>query len=94
MIKDYGADHYFRVSKSAYSLEFTPLNSANDPPVLLWNRTGNARVSERARRGRLVNADEWRLEQLTQEYDGYYTFRNRKHKIISRNKITVEGCVM
>ena len=91
MTKDYGSDYYFRVHNTVYSLEFTPLESANDPPVLLWNRTGNPHANVGGGgRGRLVN-NEWRMEKLTQEYNGYYTFRDKNHKIIARDRMEVKG---
>lgn len=77
------------IPRKAEFLEFTPQHNV-DHPYVLWNRT-NPQTNNRGR-GR-VKHNVWKIINLTQADNGYYSFRRKDNTLVFRILLTVEGDV-
>lgn len=84
--QEYGSRYDHRIRSGTAFLEFTPLDSL-DQPKIMWNRTDPQ--SNRKGRGR-VRDNRWEISGLTQSDNGYYNFRRKDNSITSRLLVEVK----
>lgn len=85
VLKSYGNSYSFSLPRKAEFLEFTPLDSLDQPSVL-WNRS-NPQIN-RGRRWH-VRRNFLEMTKLTQADNGHYNIREKNNKLASRTKLTV-----
>ncbi|XP_074530621.1 uncharacterized protein LOC141793691 [Halichoeres trimaculatus] len=82
----YGETYYTDIPDQTEYVEYSP--RLMDHPVVLWNRSDphtNQGGRRQVRRGLL------KITSVTQEDNGYYDFRAKDRKVLSRILLTVEG---
>ncbi|XP_034037616.1 uncharacterized protein LOC117520378 isoform X3 [Thalassophryne amazonica] len=85
ILKTYGEDLYYDISRQSEFLEFTPTRSLDQPKVL-WNQTSTqSRKTDRV----WVRFNSWEMIKLSQADNGYYNFRRKDNTLLSRIKLTV-----
>ncbi|XP_074530502.1 uncharacterized protein LOC141793607 isoform X3 [Halichoeres trimaculatus] len=85
--KSYGESYNCNIPQKAEFLEFAPHLSDAQPRVL-WNRSDPQ--TNQGGRGQVMHSS-WTIISVTQEDNGYYDFREKDRKLLSRKLLTVEG---
>ncbi|XP_033488369.2 uncharacterized protein LOC117260523 isoform X1 [Epinephelus lanceolatus] len=82
----YGERFSYHIPREAAFLEFTPLDS-EDQPKVLWNHTN--RHTNRGGRGQ-VKRNVWEIMNVNQGDMGHYNFRRKDNTLLSRIQLTVQ----
>ncbi|XP_049441368.1 uncharacterized protein LOC125894172 isoform X1 [Epinephelus fuscoguttatus] len=82
----YGDRFSYHIPREAAFLEFTPLDS-EDQPKVLWNHTN--RHTNRGGRGQ-VKGNVWEIMNVNQGDMGHYNFRRKDNTLLLRIQLTVQ----
>ncbi|KAL7395831.1 hypothetical protein ABVT39_024079 [Epinephelus coioides] len=85
--KAYGDRFSYHIPRLAEFLEFTPLDS-EDQPKVLWNRTDPQ--TNKGGRGQ-VKGTKWEISYLNFADVGFYNFRGKDNTLLKRIQLTVEA---
>ncbi|XP_034546851.1 uncharacterized protein LOC117818093 [Notolabrus celidotus] len=88
--KTYGESYYCKIPRQAEFLDFAP-HLSDTLPKVLWNSSDPQ--TSLGGRGQ-VRGDSWEIISATQEDSGYYDFRGKDRKLLSRTLIKVEGKIL